>query len=128
MKIIKRLPGLPVERALKVLSGRWKAVILHVLLDGPQRTCALEARISGLTQKVLLEQLRALEAHGMVDRRPSAEHRQGIEYRLTPLGESLRPILAALMEWGVHHAEEREESRALLPCDAVVRDPPDLTR
>lgn len=127
MKIIKRLPGLPVERALKVLSGRWKAVILHVLLDGPQRTCALEARISGITQKVLLEQLRALEEHGMVTRRSSAEHHQGIEYALTPLGESLRPILASLMEWGIHHAEALDQSRGLLPCEAVVRNPPDLT-
>lgn len=124
MKIIKRLPGLPVERALKVLSGRWKAVILHVLLDGPQRTCALEARISGLSQKVLLEQLRALEEHGMVSRRSSAEHRQGIEYGLTPLGESLRPILEALIDWGALHAEELGESDKLLPCAAVVRDPP----
>ena len=93
MKIIKRLPGLPAERALGVISGRWKAVILHVLLDGPQRTCDLEKRIAGISQKVLIEQLRALEEHGMVSRQPSAEHRQGIEYLLTPLGESLRPIL-----------------------------------
>lgn len=59
MKIIKRLPALPVERALGVLSGRWKAVLLHVLLDGPQRTCELEQRIAGVSQKVLIEQLRA---------------------------------------------------------------------
>jgi DNA-binding HxlR family transcriptional regulator len=122
MKIIKRLPGLPVERALKVISGRWKAVILYVLLDGPQRTCELENRIAGISQKVLLEQLRALEEHGMVSRQSSAGHRQGIEYLLTPLGESLRPILASLIEWGAHHAEELEEARRLLPCDAVVRD------
>ncbi len=123
MKIIKRLPGLPVERALGVLSGRWKAVILHVLLDGPQRTCALEARIAGLSQKVLLEQLRALEEHGMVSRPPSAEHRQGIEYRLTPLGESLRPILESLDRMG-RPSRQRSSMRSdrLLPCDAVVRD------
>jgi len=71
MKIIKRLPGLPAERALGVISGRWKAVILHVLLDGPQRTCDLEKRIAGISQKVLIEQLRALEEHGMVSRQPS---------------------------------------------------------
>lgn len=121
MAIIKRLPGLPVERALKVLSGRWKAVILHVLLDGPQRTCELENRIAGISQKVLLEQLRTLEAHGMVQRQSSAEHRQGIEYRLTPLGQSLRPILVSLIEWGAHHADELGEAHRLLPCEAVVR-------
>lgn len=122
MKTINRLPGLPVERALGVLSGRWKAVILHVLLDGPHRTCDLEKRIAGVSQKVLIEQLRALEEHGMVRRQPSAEGRQGIEYLLTPLGESLRPILESLMDWGVHHATELDEADRLLPCEAIVRD------
>ena len=122
MKIIKRLPGLPVERALGVFSGRWKAVILDVLLDGPQRTCELEMRIVGISQKVLLEQLRALEVHGMVSRQSSAGHRQGIEYLLTPLGESLRPVLDSLRSWGAHHAKELDEVDRLVPCDAVVRD------
>ena len=122
MKIIKRLPGLPVERALKILSGRWKAVILDVLLDGPQRTCEIENRIAGISQKVLLEQLRALEEHGVVRRRSSPEERQGVEYLLTPLGESLKPILVSLIAWGTHHAEELKETHRLLPCEAVVRD------
>ncbi|CAB3751237.1 winged helix-turn-helix transcriptional regulator [Paraburkholderia solisilvae] len=120
MKIIKRLPGLPVERALAVLSGRWKAVILYVLLEGPQRTCELENRIAGISQKVLIEQLRALEEHGMVSRQASARESQG--YRLTSLGESLRPVLYSLIEWGTHHAIELDEADTLLPCSAVVRD------
>ena len=82
---------MPAERALGVISGRWKAVILHVLLDGPQRTCDLEKRIAGISQKVLIEQLRALEEHGMVSRQPSAGRGQGIEHLLTPLSESLGP-------------------------------------
>jgi DNA-binding HxlR family transcriptional regulator len=122
MKIIKKLPGLPVERALAVLSGRWKAVILYVLLDGPQRTCALENRIVGISQKVLIEQLRALEEHGMVSRQASAQDNQGVEYRLTSLGESLRPVLLSLIKWGTHHAKELDEVDKLLPCEAVVRD------
>jgi DNA-binding HxlR family transcriptional regulator len=122
MKIINKLPGLPVERALAVVSGRWKAVILYVLLDGPQRTCELENRIVGISQKVLIEQLRALEEHGMVSRQASAEESQGIEYRLTALGESLRPVLDSLIEWGTHHARELDETDRILPCEAVVRD------
>ncbi|MBA2961866.1 MULTISPECIES: winged helix-turn-helix transcriptional regulator [Ramlibacter] len=122
MKITKRLPGLPVERALGILSGRWKAVLLFALLDGPQRTCDLEKRIAGLSQKVLIEQLRALEEHGVVRRQPVASDAQGIEYLLTPLGESLKPILQALMAWGVHHANEVDEAHRLLPCEVVVRD------
>lgn len=125
MKIINRLPALPAERALGVLSGRWKAVILHTLMDGPQRTCLLENRINGISQKVLIEQLRALEEHGLVVRQASAEQRQAIEYAVTPLGESLRPILQSLIDWGTHHAEELNEADKLLPCEAVVRGRPD---
>lgn len=121
MKILNKLPGLPVERALAVLSGRWKAVILHALLDGPQRIRGLEKRIVGISQKVLIEQLRALEEHGMVCRQSVADEKQAVEYFLTPLGESFRPVLDSLMEWGTHHANELEETDKLLPCDAVLR-------
>ncbi|MNG31299.1 hypothetical protein D3C84_1170730 [compost metagenome] len=58
----------------------------------------------------------------MVSRQPSAKDRQGIEYLLTPLGESLRPLLESLIEWGIHHARELDEVHRLVPCDAVVRD------
>jgi DNA-binding HxlR family transcriptional regulator len=121
MKILNKLPGLPVERALAVLSGRWKAVILHALLDGPHRIRGLEKRIVGISQKVLIEQLRALEEHGMVCRQSVADEKQAVEYFLTPLGESFRPVLDSLMEWGTHHANELEEADKLLPCDAVLR-------
>ena len=121
MKIIKRLPGLPVERALGVLSGRWKAVIVHVLLDGPQRTRELERRIAGISQKVLIEQLRALEEHGLVRRQPVDDDPQGVEYLLTSLGESVQPLLGALIDWGSRHAADLDEGHALLPCEAVVR-------
>lgn len=119
--IIKRLPGLPVERTLGILSGRWKAVILHVLGDGPQRTCELEKRIAGVSQKVLIEQLRSLEEHGLVSRQPAATEPQGIAYQLTPLGESLQPLLESLIEWGVRHALALDQADRLLPCAAVVR-------
>jgi DNA-binding HxlR family transcriptional regulator len=123
MKTINRLRGLPIERALGVLSGRWKAVILHVLLGGPHRTCDLEQLIAGISQKMLIDQLRALEEHGMVSRQASAASSQGVEYRLTPLGESLRPLLSSLTDWGIHHAKELDEVHRVLPCEAVVRRP-----
>lgn len=121
MKIIKRLSDLPVERSLGVLSGRWKGVIVFVLADGPHRTSELERRIAGISQKVLIEQLRALEEHGLVSRRAIAGDHQGVEYQLTDLGESLRPIVASLIEWGAYHAQQVNEGHRLLPCDAVVR-------
>ena len=70
----------------------------------------------------MFQSLRALEEHGLVSRQPSAEDIQGIEYLLTPLGESLRPILDSLIEWGGHHAEVLDEVDNLLPCEAVVRN------
>lgn len=121
MRIVKRLPGLPVERTLGVLAGRWKAVIVSVLADGPHRTSELEKRIAGVSQKVLIEQLRALEEHGLVSRQPVATDPQGIEYRLTALGESLGPVIASLIDWGTHHAQQVDEADRLLPCEAVVR-------
>jgi len=121
MRIVKRLPGLPVERTLGVLAGRWKAVIVSVLADGPHRTSELEKRIAGVSQKVLIEQLRALEEHGLVSRQPVATDPQGIEYRLTALGESLGPVIASLIDWGTHHAQQVDEANRLLPCEAVVR-------
>jgi DNA-binding HxlR family transcriptional regulator len=121
MAIRKRLPGLPIERALGVISGRWKAVIVYVLSDGPRRACDLENQISGLSQKVLIQQLRSLEAHRLVYRRTFADEPQRVDYGLTPLGMSLKPILSQLYEWGLHHAEELKETSRLLPCEAVVR-------
>jgi DNA-binding HxlR family transcriptional regulator len=124
-RITKRLPGLPIERALGVISGRWKAVIVYVLLDGPKRACDLENRISGISQKVLIQQLRSLEEHGLVYRQTFTEEAKRVDYGLSPLGMSLRPLIFQLYEWGLHHAEEREETGRLLPCEAVVRDPPE---
>jgi DNA-binding HxlR family transcriptional regulator len=69
MRITKELPGLPMERTLGVISGRWKAIIIYVLMDGPKRIRELEDQIAGISQKVLIEQLRALEEHGLVYRK-----------------------------------------------------------
>ena len=122
MKVIKELPGLPIERALGVVSGRWKAVIIYVLLNGPRRTCELEHQIEGISQKVLIEQLRALEEHGLVYRQSFAQEPQRVDYGLTELGMSLKPLLSLLEEWGRGNAEELKETDKLLPCAAVVRN------
>jgi DNA-binding HxlR family transcriptional regulator len=121
MRITKELSGLPIERTLGVISGRWKALIIYVLMDGPKRTCELEKEIAGMSQKVLIEQLKVLEEHGIVDRVSQPEEPQRVDYALTPLGMSLKPLLSLLYEWGEHHAEELKETDKLLLCEAVVR-------
>lgn len=113
---IKRLPMLPAERALKVISGRWKAVILYHLFDGPRRLTALKAKVPDITQKVLIQQLREMEEHGLVGREIFAEVPSRVEYSATPLGLSLEPILLALCEWGQHHADELNEMDRLADC------------
>jgi DNA-binding HxlR family transcriptional regulator len=116
MKVTKRLPGLPIERTLGVIAGRWKAVLIYILLSGPRRVCELENQIAGISQKVLIQQLRALEEHGLVHRETFAEEPQRVEYTLTPLGMSLKPLISQLYEWGLHHAEELDQTSKLLPC------------
>ncbi|MER9245620.1 helix-turn-helix domain-containing protein [Mesorhizobium sp. M0590] len=115
-KLIKRLPALPAERALKVISGRWKAVILYHLFDGPRRLSALQALMPDITQKVLIQQLREMEEHGLVRREIFAEIPSRVEYSATRLGLSLEPILLALCQWGQHHADELNEMDRLADC------------
>jgi DNA-binding HxlR family transcriptional regulator len=122
MRITKELSGLPIERTLGIISGRWKAIIIYVLLSGPKRICEFENQIAGISQKVLIEQLRMLEEHGLVERQTCPQEPQRVDYVLTPLGMSLKPLLSLLQEWGEHHAEELQETDRLVPCAAVVRN------
>lgn len=112
----KRLPLLPAERALKVISGRWKAVILYHLFDGPRRLSVLKTLVPDITQKVLIQQLREMEEHGLVRREIFAEIPSRVEYSATHLGLSLEPILLALCAWGQHHADELNEMDRLADC------------
>ncbi|MCV3206973.1 helix-turn-helix transcriptional regulator [Mesorhizobium sp. YC-39] len=120
---IKRLPMLPAERALKVISGRWKAVILYHLFDGPRRLSMLKSLVPTIAQKVLIQQLREMEEHGLVSREIFAEVPSRVEYSATPLGLSLEPILLALCEWGQHHADELNEQHRLADCIIRPRQP-----
>jgi DNA-binding HxlR family transcriptional regulator len=122
MRITKRLPGLPIERTLGVISGRWKAVIVHALLSGPKRNCELAKQIAGISQKVLVEQLRALEEHGLVHRQAFTDEAPRVDYALTPLGISLRPLISQMYEWGQHHAREFSGTGTLVPCEPAVQE------
>lgn len=113
---MKRLPMLPVERALKVISGRWKAVILYQLFDGPKRLSELQKRIPPITQKVLIQQLREMEEHGLVSREILPQVPARVDYAATPLGQSLAPVIATLCDWGRRHAADLGELDALSEC------------
>ncbi|MGV1793306.1 transcriptional regulator [Rhizobium lusitanum] len=118
-KLLKRLPVLPIERAIRTISGRWKAVILYHLLDGPKRLSELNRLVPSVTQKVLVQQLREMEAHGLVSREVFRQVPPRVDYSATPLGLSLEPVMLALCDWGQRHAEALDEVDAIADC--IVR-------
>ncbi|MBV8584748.1 MAG: helix-turn-helix transcriptional regulator [Verrucomicrobia bacterium] len=115
-EIIKKLPALPAERALKVISGRWKAVILYHLFSGTKRLSELQRLLPGVSQKVLIHQLREMEEHGLVTREVFREVPPRVEYSPTELGLSLEPVLLSLCNWGQRHARELNEADQLAAC------------
>ena len=106
MPILKELPMVPAERTLKVIGGRWKVFILYYLFDGKQRLSALRRSIPGVSQKVLVQSLREMEAHGIVHREVFAQVPPRVEYSLTRMGMSLRPLVQSLCDWGKKHATD----------------------
>ena len=97
---MQELPACPVETTLTLISDKWKVLILRDLLQGTKRFGELKKSIGHVTQKVLTAQLRDMEACGLVDRQVYAEVPPRVEYSLTELGRSLRPILDAMWAWG----------------------------
>ena len=99
-ELTKELPACPVETTLTLISDKWKVLILRDLLPGTKRFGALRKSIGHVTQKVLTAQLRQMEASGLVTRKVYAEVPPKVEYTLTELGRSLKPILDAMWSWG----------------------------
>lgn len=96
----KELPACPVETTLTMISDKWKVLILRDLLPGTKRFGELRRSIGHVSQKVLTSQLREMEASGLLTRTVYAEVPPRVEYTLTPLGYSLKPILDAMWDWG----------------------------
>ncbi|MEE0510396.1 MAG: helix-turn-helix domain-containing protein [Peptococcaceae bacterium] len=98
-------PACPVETTLTLIGNKWKVLILRDLLSGTKRFNELKRSLNGVSQKVLTAQLRAMEADGLVHREVFAEVPPRVEYSLTELGRSLKPILDAMVEWGTAYKE-----------------------
>lgn len=113
---MKRLPMQPVERALKVISGRWKAIILYQLFDGPKRLSELKNLLPRISQKVLIQQLREMEEHGLVHREIFRQVPPRVDYSATALGLSLEPVIRSLCDWGRKHAADLDELDSLSEC------------
>lgn len=99
-KNAKPLPACPVETTLTLIGDKWKVLILRDLLPGTKRFGELKKSIGSVSQKVLTAQLRDMEESGLLSRKVYAEVPPRVEYTLTDLGYSLKPILDALWNWG----------------------------
>ena len=100
MQQAKELPACPVETTLMLIGDKWKVLILRDLLPGTKRFGELKKSIGSVSQKVLTAQLRDMEEKGLVNRHVYAEVPPRVEYSLTDLGKSLKPILDAMWTWG----------------------------
>lgn len=94
------LPACPVEITMGLIGDKWKVLIIRDLLTGTKRFGELKKSLSGITQKVLTNNLRQMESSGLVLRKVYAEVPPKVEYSLSDTGLSLKPILDSMVEWG----------------------------
>lgn len=94
----------PSRAALNRIGDRWTALLVGVLSEGPHRFGELRRAVEGISQKMLTQTLRSLERDGLVSRRAFATVPVTVEYALTPLGETLVEVLAAVRDWAEAHA------------------------
>ena len=97
---VRALPACPVETTLTLISDKWKVLILRDLMSGARRFGELKRSLGAVSQKVLTAQLRQMEDSGLLTRTVYPEVPPRVEYRLTDLGRSLKPILDAMQSWG----------------------------
>lgn len=109
VQITEKKAGCPVEITLKVIGGRWKVLILKELFDQVKRFNELHRSLKGVTQKMLTQQLREMEADGIVYRKVYLQVPPKVEYSLTPLGKSLKPVVDEMHQWGIKHLNLNED-------------------
>ena len=101
----QELPACPVETTLTLISDKWKVLILRDLLPGTKRFGELKKSLGHVSQKVLTSQLRQMEENGLLTRTVYPEVPPRVEYSLTDLGYSLKPILDAMSTWGQNYKD-----------------------
>lgn len=102
----QELPVCPVETTLTLISDKWKVLILRDLLTGTKRFGELRKSIGTVSQKVLTSQLRQMKESGLLTRKVYAEVPPRVEYTLTELGYSLKPIMDAMWAWGENYKKQ----------------------
>ena len=108
MKTKDELPACPVATTVQLIGSKWKLLILRNLLQRPWRFNELRKDLEGINQKVLTDSLRSMEDDGIITRTVYPEVPPRVEYALSELGESMRPIIKAMEQWGITYKEGRQ--------------------
>lgn len=102
----KELPECPVATTVQIIGSKWKLLILRNLLSRPWRFNELKKDLDGISQKVLTDSLRSMEEDGIITRTVYPEVPPHVEYALSDLGESMRPILDSMKDWGINYKKQ----------------------
>ncbi|MBI0038687.1 MULTISPECIES: helix-turn-helix domain-containing protein [Gilliamella] len=100
MQAIENLPPCPVETTLLLMGDKWKVLIVRDLLTGTKRFGELKKSLNGISQKVLTSHLRTMEKNGLITRKVYPQVPPKVEYTLTEVGESLKQVHDAMLDWG----------------------------
>lgn len=103
MKKKDELPDCPVATTVSLIGSKWKLLIIRNLLNRPWRFNELQKNLEGISQKVLTDSLRSMESDGIITRTVFPEVPPHVEYALSPLGESLQPIINSMAVWGTDY-------------------------
>ena len=107
----RRNTGLPCGTAVQLIGSKWKLLILRNLMQRPWRFNELRRDLEGISQKVLTDSLRSMEEDGILTRTVYPEVPPRVEYVLSDLGQSLRPIIEAMAEWGQNYKNRFQKER-----------------
>lgn len=99
----EELPACPVATTVQLIGSKWKLLIMRNLLLRPWRFNELQKNLEGISQKVLTDSLRSMETDGIITRTVYPEVPPRVEYALSELGESMRPIIESMESWGLHY-------------------------
>lgn len=109
MRTKQELPECPVATTVQLIGNKWKLLIIRNLLNRPWRFNELRRDLDGISQKVLTDSLRSMEEDGIITRTVYPEVPPRVEYALSELGESMRPILSSMEQWGTNYKASIEQ-------------------
>ena len=105
----EEMPACPVATTVALIGSKWKLLILRNLLARPWRFNELKRDLAGISQKVLTDSLRSMEADGIITRTVYPEVPPRVEYALSELGESMRPVIRSMEDWGKAYKQNNQE-------------------